>query len=92
MKIIDNLNKLEKYLVDEADINLDDFQKIIHFLIEIRNEALAINGVGRSTNKNNTKHSVKCLHCGRSFIKKLPHKCNTGYRKRNHKWQELADD
>jgi hypothetical protein len=48
--------------------------------------------VNRSTKINKTKVSVKCLHCGRSFIKKLPHKCNTGYRKRNHKWQELTDD
>ena len=39
--------------------------------------------------KNKPELKVKCLHCGRKFISKLAHKCNTGYRKRNHKWEEL---
>jgi hypothetical protein len=33
---------------------------------------------------------VQCLHCSRFFIKELPHKCNTGYRKRHHKWLQLS--
>lgn len=40
-------------------------------------------------NKNKPELKVKCLHCSRKFIGKLHHKCNTGYRKRNHKWEEL---
>ncbi len=28
----------------------------------------------------------KCDLCGREFIKKLPHKCNHGFRKRKIKW------
>ena len=59
---------------------------------EIEILKLKLNGVNRSTKKNKPKLSVECLHCGRSFIKKLHHKCNTGYRKRNHKWLELTDD
>lgn len=39
--------------------------------------------------KNNPELKVKCLHCGRKFIGKLHHKCNTGYRKRNHNWEEI---
>lgn len=39
--------------------------------------------------KNKPELKVKCLHCGRKFIGKLHHKCNTGYRKRNHNWEEL---
>lgn len=39
--------------------------------------------------KNKPELKVKCLHCGRKFIGKLHHKCNTGYRKRNHKWEEI---
>ena len=40
-------------------------------------------------NKNNPELKVKCLHCGRKFIDKLHHKCNAGYRKRNHNWEEF---
>ena len=40
-----------------------------------------------STNKPELK--VKCLHCGRKFIAQLHHKCNTGFRKRNHKWEDI---
>lgn len=39
--------------------------------------------------KNKPELKVKCLHCGRKFISKLPHKCNTVYRKRNHKWEDI---
>lgn len=39
--------------------------------------------------KNKPEMKVRCLHCGRKFIGKMPHKCNTGYRKRNHNWEEL---
>lgn len=39
--------------------------------------------------KNKPELKVKCLHCGRKFIGKLAHKCNTGYRKRNHNWEEI---
>lgn len=39
--------------------------------------------------KNKPELKVKCLHCGRKFIGKLHHKCNTGYRKRNHNWEEI---
>lgn len=39
--------------------------------------------------KNKPELKVKCLHCGRKFISKLAHKCNTGYRKRNHNWEEI---
>ncbi len=39
--------------------------------------------------KNKPELKVKCLHCGRKFISKLAHKCNIGYRKRNHNWEEL---
>ena len=39
--------------------------------------------------KNKPELKVKCLHCGRKFTSKLAHKCNTGYRKRNHNWEEL---
>ena len=39
--------------------------------------------------KNKPELKVKCLHCGRKFISKLPHKCNTGYRKRNHNWEQI---
>ena len=40
-------------------------------------------------NKNKPELKVKCLHCGRKFIGQLHHKCNTGYRKRNHKWEDI---
>lgn len=39
--------------------------------------------------KNEPELKVKCLHCGRKFISKLHHKCNTGYRKSNHNWEEI---
>ncbi len=39
--------------------------------------------------KNKPELKVKCLHCGRKFIGKLHHKCNTGYGKRNHNWEEI---
>lgn len=39
--------------------------------------------------KNKPELKVKCNHCGRKFIGKLAHKCNTGYRKRNHNWEEI---
>lgn len=32
---------------------------------------------------------VQCLHCGRFFIEKLHHNCNTGFRKHHHKWLEV---
>lgn len=27
-----------------------------------------------------------CAYCGREFIRHLPHRCNTGYRKHKMKW------
>lgn len=32
---------------------------------------------------------VQCQYCGRFFIKKVHHNCNTGFRKHKHKWIEL---
>ena len=51
-KIINNLNKLEEYLIEESNIEIIDLQKVQTFLSEIRNEALAINGVSRSKHIN----------------------------------------
>jgi hypothetical protein len=35
----------------------------------------------------------KCLLCGRIFIEKnIPHKCNSGYRKRKFKFKELKGE
>lgn len=53
---------------------------------------LRLFSVSNSTKVDNPKLSVKCLHCGRKFIGKMPHKCNTGYRKRNQSWQEVTED
>ena len=38
---------------------------------------------------NKPELKVKCLHCGREFIDKFHHKCNIGFRKRNHNWKEI---
>lgn len=35
------------------------------------------------------KYKYQCCYCGRKFIAKLPHRCNTGFRKRHHKWINL---
>lgn len=32
-----------------------------------------------------------CKHCGRAFILKTPHRCNTGFRKRHLEWVEVDD-
>lgn len=47
--------------------------------------------------KNNSrcckKKIWKCLLCGRDkFTKKSPHNCNSGYRKRNIKWEEVKQE
>ena len=55
-------------------------------------ENLFISGVSNSTKLNKPKLSVKCLHCGKNFIVEMHHKCNTGYRKRNHSWQKITED
>jgi hypothetical protein len=34
--------------------------------------------------------TVQCLHCGRFFIKEMPHNCSTGYRKHHHKWAKVT--
>ena len=31
----------------------------------------------------------KCLYCGREFIDKIPHKCNTGYRKHHFNFKNM---
>jgi len=92
-KLIQNkLEQLPRAIKGEAPKeHLYKILKEIDFLKDAK-EALIMRKVSRSAKVNKTKVSVKCLHCGRSFIKKLPHKCNTGYRKRNHKWLELTDD
>ena len=33
--------------------------------------------------------TVQCEFCGRKFIRKMPHRCNGGYRKRHQKWINL---
>lgn len=33
----------------------------------------------------------QCGLCGRKFYEQVPHKCNTGFRKRNFKWINLVD-
>lgn len=60
--------------------------------IEALEKQLSIHVVSNSTKVNKPKLSVKCLHCGRKIIGKMHHKCNTGYRKRNHSWQEITED
>ena len=96
------LNKeIHKIVLESMDLaqqeqwsTADKHTRAVYDTFRIQNivENLTIPVVSRSTKVDKTKHSVKCLHCGRSFIKKLPHKCNTGFRKRNHKWLELTDD
>ena len=61
-------------------------------LDEATDSILRLFSVSNCTKVNKPKLSVKCLHCGREFIGKMPHKCNTGYRKRNHSWQEITED
>ena len=53
---------------------------------------LGLYSVSNCTKANKPKLSVKCLHCGRKFIGKIPHKCKGGYRKRKHSWQEITED
>lgn len=36
-----------------------------------------------------SKYKYQCCYCGRKFIAKVPHRCNTGFRKRHHKWLDL---
>ena len=76
-------------LLDREEITMSRFAEILN---ECANEALRIHDVSKSTKVDKPKLSVKCLHCGRQFIGKMPHKCNTGYRKRNHSWQEITED
>ena len=33
--------------------------------------------------------TVQCCHCGRYFVSKMAHRCDTGFRKHKHKWIEL---
>ena len=49
-----------------------------------------INRLKNSTNKKVTNQNIrfKCEFCGRCFIKKIPHKCFGGYRKRGLKWEQ----
>ena len=35
--------------------------------------------------------TVKCAHCQREFIGRMPHRCNTGFRKRNHIWEDISE-
>lgn len=39
-------------------------------------------------NTTNQKIQYKCWYCHRCFIKKIPHKCFGGYRKRGLKWEQ----
>ena len=34
---------------------------------------------------------VKCVYCGREFYEPVPHKCNTGFRKRHQKYIDIID-
>ena len=59
---------------------------------DIVNDKLHMHIVSRSTKSDKQKLSIKCLHCGKTFIKKQPHYCNNGFRKKNNSWQELKED
>jgi len=91
-EILNNLEKISDLLANNNDFSIEDFTPISKLIAETQIKVIRLYEVGRSAKLDKPKFSVKCLHCGRSFIKKMPHKCNTGFRKRNHSWKELTDD
>lgn len=38
-----------------------------------------------------TEPKYQCMHCGRTFIDRVPHRCTTGFRKRHLKWIILPE-
>jgi len=62
-------------------------EELFDFILSSEQDKSVYETIVGSINKPELK--VKCLHCGRKFIAKLHHKCNTGFRKRNHNWEEI---
>ena len=57
------------------------------FIAEYLANKLAICSVSNRTLEDLKPIGYKCLRCGREFEEKIPHKCDTGYRKRNMRWR-----
>jgi hypothetical protein len=57
MDIIENVNRLEDYLINESEMSLTDIQKISIYLINIREEAINYTRCCKSDSE-----QLKCNH------------------------------
>ena len=74
MNIIENVNKLEDYLINESEISLIDIQKISTYLTSIREEAINYTQQVSTRSFNELEMLAEDLECVKMWLddKKAP--------------------